>query len=127
MTLESTTGSIVPAAKLTLVAGSGLVLLDDMTTSSSNSALVMDVDFESEGDGTVTVWAGKTVTSNKSDVTITAWDVVMDGSLTAGTLSYQCAWCKGCTNNWAWWHKQGHAHRVTGAAEDVSSHWAETW
>ena len=87
MTLESTTGSIVPAAKLTLVAGSGLVLLDDMTTSSSNSALVMDVDFESEGDGTVTVWAGKTVTSTKSDVTITAWDVVMDGSLTAGTLS----------------------------------------
>ena len=58
-----------------------------MTTSSSNSALVMDVDFESEGDGTVTVWAGKTVTSTKSDVTITAWDVVMDGSLTAGTLS----------------------------------------
>ena len=27
------------------------------------------------------------MTSNKSDVTITAWDVVMDGSLTAGTLS----------------------------------------
>ena len=104
MTLESTTGSIIPAAKLTLVAGSGLVLLDDMTTSSSNSALVMDVDFESEGDGTVTVWAGKTVTSTKSDVTITAWDVVMDGSLTAGTLEHQCAWCKGCTNNWAWWH-----------------------
>ena len=87
MTLESTTGSIVPAAKLTLVAGSGVMLLDDMTTSSTNSPLVMDVDFESEGDGTVTVWAGKTVTSNKSDVTITAWDVVMDGSLTAGTLS----------------------------------------
>ena len=77
----------MPAAKLTLVAGSGLVLLDDMTTSSSNSALVMDVDFESEGDGTLTVWAGKTVTSTKSDVTITAWDVEMDGSLTAGTLS----------------------------------------
>ena len=45
----------MPAAKLTLVAGSGLVLLDDMTTSSSNSALVLDVDFESEGDGTLTV------------------------------------------------------------------------
>ena len=85
MTLESTTGSIVPAAELTLVAGSGVVVLDDMTTTSSNSPLVMDVDFESEGDGTLTVWAGKTVTSNKSDVTITAWDVVMDGSLTAGT------------------------------------------
>jgi hypothetical protein len=85
MTLESTTGNIIPAAKLTLVAGSGVVLLDDMTTTATNSPLVMDVDYESEGDGTLTVWTGKTVTSNKSDVTITAWDVDLDGSLTAGT------------------------------------------
>jgi len=45
------------------------------------------VDFESEGDGTLTVLAGKTVTSNKSDVTITAWDVDLDGSLTGGEKS----------------------------------------
>jgi hypothetical protein len=72
---------------LTLVAGSGVALLDDMTTTTSNSPLVIDVDFESEGDGTLTVQTGKTVTSTKSDVTITAWDVDLDGSLTAGTKS----------------------------------------
>ena len=43
MTLESTTGHLIPAASLTLVAGSGLVLLDDMTTTATNSPLVMDV------------------------------------------------------------------------------------
>jgi hypothetical protein len=34
------------------------------------------------------VATGKTVTSNKSDVTITAWDMDMDGSITTGTKSY---------------------------------------
>jgi hypothetical protein len=56
-----------------------------VTTEASNKALVIDADYESEGDGTLTVWTGKTVTSNKSDVTITAWDLDLDGSLTAGT------------------------------------------
>jgi len=88
MTLEATTGgvsSIMPDQRLTLLAGGGLIILNDMTTQTSNKPLVMDTDFESEGDGTLTVWTGKTVTSNKSDVTITAWDVDMGGSLTAGT------------------------------------------
>ena len=87
MTLESTTGTLVPAGTLTLVAGSGLVILDDMTSAAANKPLVFDVDFESEGDGTLTVQTAKTITSNKSDVTITAWDIDLDGSLTAGTLA----------------------------------------
>ena len=55
VTLESTTGTLVPAGKLTLVAGSGLVILEDMTSAAANKPLVFDVDFESEGDGTLTV------------------------------------------------------------------------
>ena len=87
LTLESTTGSLVPAGSLTLVAAAGVVLHDDMTAAASNKPLVIDADYESEGDGTLTVQTGKTVTSNKSDVTITAWDVTFDGGISAGTAS----------------------------------------
>ena len=69
MTLESTTGTLVPAGVLTLIAGSGLVILEDMTSAVANKPLVFDVDFESEGDGTLTVQTAKTITSNNSDVT----------------------------------------------------------
>ena len=44
-------------------------------------------DYESAGDGTLSVAATKTVTSNNGDVTITAWDLDLDGQLTAGTRS----------------------------------------
>ena len=47
----------------------------------------MNADYESAGDGTFTVITGKVVTSNKSDVTITAWDMDLDGSLSSGTLT----------------------------------------
>ena len=87
MTLEATAGSVFPAGKLTLVAGSGLWVHDDMTSAASNKPLVIDTDFESEGDGTLTVVATKTITSNKSDVTITAWDIDMAGNLNAGTMT----------------------------------------
>ena len=86
MTLEASTGTVKPVGLLTLVAGSGLWLHDDLTIATANKALVINVDFESEGDGTLTVVATKTVASNKSDVTITAWDIMLDGSLNAGTL-----------------------------------------
>ena len=85
LSLEATTGAIVPAGRLTLVAGSGVVISDNMTGGATAKALVIDADFESEGDGTISVANGKTVTSNKSDVTLTAWDLDLDGSLTAGT------------------------------------------
>jgi hypothetical protein len=57
-----------------------------MTSAAAAKPLVFDVDFESEGDGTLTVQTAKVITSNDSDVTITAWDIDLDGSLTAGTM-----------------------------------------
>ena len=85
MTLEATAGSIPLAGILTLTAGSGVVLLDSMTSGANGKSLVIDADFESEGDGTLTVWTGKTVTTTTSDITITAWDLDMSGSMTTTT------------------------------------------
>jgi hypothetical protein len=86
LTLEATTGSIVPAGTLTLLAGSGIVLLDSMvSTANGASALVMNSDFESAGDGTLTITAAKTVVSNNSPIVITAWDLDVGGTLTAAS------------------------------------------
>jgi hypothetical protein len=87
MTLEATTGSIVPAGKLTLVAGSGLTVVDHMTSAGSAKALVMDVDSDNNSDGTLTVFSTKTVTTGSGDLTITAFDMDMSGSVAAGTAT----------------------------------------
>ena len=59
-----TTASIVRATTLTLVAGAGMVLHDDLTSSTSNSALVINADFDSAGDGTFSLASTKTITSS---------------------------------------------------------------
>lgn len=66
LTLESSTGSIVNAGLVTLSAGTGVTILDDMLGAANNKAVVIFADYESAGDGTLTVWTGKTITSNKS-------------------------------------------------------------
>jgi hypothetical protein len=85
LTLDPGTATIVRAAALTLAAGAGVVLHEDMTTTTADSALVIDADDDGSGDGTLTLVSTKVITSNKSDVTITAWDIDLAGSLTAGT------------------------------------------
>ena len=88
MTLAATTVAIEPAGKLTLAAKTGVYITDHMTAAASNKALVINADSDSAGStGALTVASTKTVTSNNSDVTITAFDVEMIGSLTAGTLT----------------------------------------
>lgn len=57
-----------------------------MTAAAVNKPLVINADFESPGDGTLTVVSGEVVTSNKSDIVITAWDIDLSGSITAGTM-----------------------------------------
>ena len=46
---------------------------------------MINSDFDGDGDGTLTVQTGKTITTSNGIVTITAWDMDMDGSVTAGT------------------------------------------
>ena len=73
---------------LSLIANNGVYMSENMNTQTSNKALVMNADSDSSGSsGTLTVASSKTVTSNNSDVTITAWDIDLQGSLTAGTAS----------------------------------------
>jgi hypothetical protein len=87
LTLESTTGRSESAGSLTLSAGSGITLLNDVQGIAGGQAMVIASDYESHGDGTLTVWAGRTATSNNGVLTVTAWDVDLAGSLTVGTSS----------------------------------------
>jgi hypothetical protein len=86
MTLEAATNAAA-AGKLTLQAGSGVVLLDSLRGMNTNKALVINADYDSAGDGTLTVTTLKVINSNKSDITITAWDIDLDGVLSSGTLT----------------------------------------
>ena len=84
LTLEASTGSIQPHGDVTLQAGCGIVLLDNLQGASSNKQVVINADYEVAGDGTLTIVAGKTLTSNDCTVTITAWDIDLDGSINSG-------------------------------------------
>jgi len=85
LTLKASTGSLIPLGALTLVAGSGIVIQDNLTADSTGFPFVIFSDYESAGDGTLTVNSMKAVTSFNSPITITAWDISLFGSLTAGT------------------------------------------
>jgi hypothetical protein len=91
LTMESTTGmgvtGFVRAATLTLKGGSGVVILDSLTSTAKASDLVINSDYESHGDGTLSLQTTKTIISNDSDVTMTVWDLDLDGTLTAGTAA----------------------------------------
>ena len=75
------------AGTLTLAGGTGIVILNSLTSSSSGAALVIDSDFETHGDGTLTIQAGKTIDADDGDVMVTAWDLDLDGVLSAGTAT----------------------------------------
>ena len=85
MTLQSTTGGLVGMHELTLRAGAGVAILSDIASVPGSTPLVIDADFESAGDGILRVAAGKTVSTNSSQMTITAWDVDLAGMLDAGS------------------------------------------
>jgi hypothetical protein len=90
LTISATTSDIRHAGKLTLSAKTGIYIHDSVTGMANNKAVVMNSDADSSGsNGTLTVATGQAVTSNKSDVTITAWDLDLAGTaaLAAGTKS----------------------------------------
>ena len=87
LTLESTTGT----GTLFLVNRGSLTLsvalhrhLEHYDYAVANKPLVMNADNDSNGSGTLTVASNKLIDSNDSDVTITAWDLDLAGSLTSG-------------------------------------------
>merc|ERR1711871_762786 len=84
MTLEAASGDIQPMAELTLLANTGLVLLDTLTIGTVGNMLVLDSDHDANGDGTLTVLQGKSVVSNNGVMVITAWDIDLQGTLNAG-------------------------------------------
>lgn len=89
LTLKSTTGSIVPLGSLTLKAGSGVVILDDMVSSGTAQPLVMLADYDSTGDGTLTIASSATLDSSGNPMLLTAWDLDLQGELTSGSATTQ--------------------------------------
>jgi hypothetical protein len=85
LTLEATTGSIVPAGTLTLQAGAGIVVLNDLVATGIVKPITLKADYESQGDGSLTVVAGKTLNTNDGLLTVTAWDIDLSGAVTSGT------------------------------------------
>ena len=84
LTLESTASLLAPAGYLTIKAGSGVLLEDNLLAETKGKGLVINADFDSAGDGTFTVLTSKVITSNDSSMVITAWDIDLGGSLVAG-------------------------------------------
>ena len=66
-----------------------MYITDNMTGAATNKALVINADADSHGStGTLTVATAGSIDSNDSDVTITAWDLDLDGTkIDAGTKS----------------------------------------
>ena len=84
LTLEATTGQIDAGGQLWLYAGCGIVIHERLTGEVPGQKFVLNADYDSFGDGTLTLSSGKVITSNNADVEITAWDIDMGGSITTG-------------------------------------------
>lgn len=87
MTLEATTGQLLREGKLEMVAGAGMIVLDDLSTVTTGTLLEMHADSDNSGDGTLTIVSGKTIDSNDGAMILTAWDVDLSGQLDAGADS----------------------------------------
>jgi len=86
MTLESTTGSIQPRGSLTLLAGTGMVLHNDVTSTGGGLPVTLNADYELQGDGTISVAAGKTINTQNGDLLITAFDIDLQSRWESNTL-----------------------------------------
>jgi hypothetical protein len=84
LTLESKSGRVLASGDVTLNGGMGIMLLDDVDNRLNNKVLVINADFESAGDGTLTLIASKSLTSNDSKILLTAWDLDLAGTVLAG-------------------------------------------
>ena len=90
LTLEATSAVMSVSGELSLRAGTGIVLLNDLRNElnrrdHAGGTYVFDADYELFGDGTLTLVSGREVVSNHGTMMITAWDIDLSGSLSAGT------------------------------------------
>jgi len=89
LTLEGQTGSIIASKSLTLKANSGIVILNDLQVTGSDSQLIFNADDDSSGDGVFTIATSKSLNSNSGTIEITAADVDFGGSVQSTLLAIQ--------------------------------------
>jgi hypothetical protein len=85
MTLDSTNDGITSQGAVTLRAGDGILVNDHLT--GTQDMMVINADYESAGDGTLTIVSTKQLSSTNNELLITAWDIDIDGTITVGTNS----------------------------------------
>ena len=81
ITLEATAGILERVGALTMEAGSGVVIWDDFSSVETRTPLVINTDYVDDKVGTFTVAAGKVIDTNEGSLTLTAWDVELDGGI----------------------------------------------
>ena len=82
--LDTTTGLIQREGSLNLLATAGVQVKVDIATTQSGRPLVVNADTDKSGDGVFTLAGGKVVNTNDGMVTLRAWNIALDGSLSAG-------------------------------------------
>jgi filamentous hemagglutinin family protein len=80
LTLRSSTSGIVGIGSLTLNAGAGITLFNDLTTSGLTT---IDADHDADNTGTLVISSGRTVSTSGNDLHLSAADLLLDGSLAA--------------------------------------------
>jgi len=87
ITLQAFSGSIIRSGALTLKAGAGINMFNNLLSSASNKALVLNADYDSPGDGVFTVMMAKVLDSNSGAVAITATDIDFAGFIKSSSLT----------------------------------------
>ncbi len=82
LTLGTTTGGIAAQGAIALNAANGINLNSDLT---AQGAAALNADTDGNG-GAFTLASGKNLSSNNNALSITAGDIVLNGSLTSGTV-----------------------------------------
>ena len=83
LTLSSVSGSALYECPLTLYAADGITIMTDVL-GSGNQPLVLNADYETYGNGLLTVDSNMDITSTDSVITITAFDLDLKGSISVG-------------------------------------------
>jgi len=84
ITLDATTGGMTGAGALTLRAGNGIAINDDLTV---GGLLIINADTDAAGGGNLTVPAGVDINAAANSIQITANDLDLSGTMTGGATT----------------------------------------